>query len=94
MPRWKSKWQPEVNSITLRVNASTSITAEDKKRYTTSLKTITDMFTLEVGDTVVDDDSFYGTFLGDTLSDTYTFQLLYAANSSPSFQRWSIATDF
>ena len=94
MPHWKSKWKPEVDRITKLVDASSAINNEDKTRYKTSLKTITGMFTDEVGDTVVSDDSFYGTFLGSTVSDTYTFQLLYAADSSPSFQRWSIATDF
>ncbi|CAB4174672.1 hypothetical protein UFOVP972_66 [uncultured Caudovirales phage] len=93
-PNWLAYWKPKIDSIRNRVNSSVVISAADKKRYTTTIASIVEMFTRDLGvsfDNITNNDSFRSKWLGKGATDTFTLKLLLSGSQSIAYE---IYTDF
>lgn len=87
-PEWTNNWKKKVGSLRTKIKSDATIKESDKARYSTSLNTISKMFsdfsTWSTG-------SFYLTFLGSESYDDWDLKLLL---SGSRVERIKIQTDF
>jgi hypothetical protein len=80
-PKWTGTWKPKLDALRKKVNSSTKIGKADKDRYAKSFTAITNMFTEEVGNTILGLYSFYAKFMRASTYDIYTLKLFLSGST-------------